>query len=90
MTTDRALRIVERACGRKTPMSLSAARAVARDLTRRAGVPVRPYRCPFRHRQSWHVGHAPSWAAIEELADVLRLVAAGELELERQDVSAVA
>lgn len=55
-------------CDRKKKLGRTAARRLARTA-RGDGAQLAPYRCPFCHE--WHVGHPPTMATLEHLADWL-------------------
>lgn len=66
------IRIYERACLRKEPMTRRDAMRSARRLRARRGDPVDPYSCPFADDDHWHVGHPLSLEGLEALATAVR------------------
>lgn len=82
MTAEEVAEVVERTCTSKYRYDDPAlSRSVAWRVRDRTMRPVRAYRCPFgdgtRAHAHWHVGHVPSMAALQRIADATRVRAQG-------------
>ena len=80
MTYDEAVRLRERACTRKQPISSRGeARRTAARMTETWFTRYEAYRCPFHGERDvhWHVGHAISLVGMQATADAIRVLAQG-------------
>jgi hypothetical protein len=77
MTAERVEGIVQRHCTSKHRYANpGAARGAARSARDRTGERISSYRCSFaggtRASAHWHIGHVPSVAALQDIADAIR------------------